>query len=58
MSSSNFGIFSGAMPSFDSTIPSRRLVSVSLRHRGSIVKRNTWMVGGVWTYSLWSSNRA
>ena len=37
-SSSNFGTFSGTMPSLVSMISSRRLVSVSLRDRSSIVR--------------------
>ena len=38
-SSSYFGVFVGTMPSFVSTISSRRLVSVSLIYRSSIVSR-------------------
>ena len=45
-SSSNFGVFSGMIPSLPSTIPSRRLVSVSLRYQVRSASGNTWIVGG------------
>ena len=43
MSSSNLGTFAGTMPSFVSTISRRRLVSVSLIYRNSIIEENARM---------------
>lgn len=44
-SSSNFGVFSGTIPSLLSTIPSRRLVSESLRYRVRSLSRKVWIAG-------------
>jgi len=58
MSSSNFGGFSGTMPSLDSMISSRRFVAVSLRYRSWIIKGGCVDIWRIWTYSLCTSNRA
>ena len=58
MSSSNFGGFSGTIPSFDSTISSRRLALVSLRYQSWIIKGEYVDIWRIWTYSLCTSNRA
>ena len=57
-SSSNFGVLAGTIPSLVSTISSRRLVSVSLRYRNSIVKRKRGDIWRILTYSLCISSRA
>jgi len=52
MSSSNFGTFSGTIPSLVSMISSRRLVSVSLRDRSSIVNQERGQLGDMDVLSL------
>lgn len=57
-SSSYFGVLVGTMPSLVSTISSRRLVSVSLIYRSSIVKREDERGWRTRTYSLCTSAKA
>lgn len=51
-SSSNFGAFSGAIPSLASTISSRLLASVSLRCRSFDHYGGGGNICRIWTYSL------